>query len=158
MKGDKKVIDALNDVLTAELTAINIYYIHYKMQENWGFEKLADHSRKESMGEMKHADELIERILFLDGVPNMARYNEILVGNTVEQQLKNELKIETEHVARLRKHIKLCMDKSDFTSKELLDDILKETEDSVDWLETQFSRIKDVGIQNYLTEHMKTEE
>ncbi len=158
MKGDKKVIDALNDVLTAELTAINIYYLHYKMQEDWGYEKIAAHSKEESMGEMKHANKIIERILFLDGAPNMARYDEILVGNTVEQQLKNQLKIENNHVERLRKHIKLCSDKSDFGTKEMLDEILVETEDSVDWLETQFVRIKDVGIQNYLAEHMNTDE
>ena len=158
MKGEKKVIDALNDVLTAELTAINIYYLHYKMQEDWGYEKIAAHSKEESMGEMKHANKIIERILFLDGAPNMARYDEILVGNTVEQQLKNQLKIENNHVQRLRKHIRLCVDKNDFGTKEMLDEILVETEDSVDWLETQFVRIKDVGIQNYLAEHMSTDE
>ncbi len=158
MKGDKKVIDALNDILTAELTAINIYYLHYKMQEDWGYEKLAAHAKEESMGEMKHANKIIERILFLDGAPNMARYDEILVGDKVETQLKNQLKIENNHVERLRKHIKTCLDKNDFGTKEMLDEILVETEDSVDWLETQFVRIKDVGIQNYLAEHMGTGE
>lgn len=157
MKGDKKVIDALNDLLTAELTAINVYYLHYKMQEDWGYEKVAAHSKEESMGEMKHANMIIERILFLDGAPNMARYDEILVGNTVEAQLKNQLKLETNHVQRLRKHIGVCAEKSDYGTKEMLDDILVETEDSVDWLETQFVRIKDVGIQNYLAEHMNTD-
>ena len=154
MKGENQIIDALNDTLMAELTAINIYYIHYKMQENWGFKKLASHSREESMGEMKHGDKLIERILFLEGVPNMAKYDEILVGDTCEDQLKNEYTIETRHVKRLRKHIQLCIDKGDFGTKELLDSILVETEDSCDWLETQFQRIKDVGIENYLSEHM----
>ncbi len=154
MKGDAKVIDALNDVLTAELTAINIYYLHYKMQENWGFKKLAEHAREESMGEMKHANEIIERILYLDGDPNMARYDEILIGGTCEEQLKNQYKIETTHVDRLKKHIQLCHDAKDFGSKEMLDHILKDTEESCDWLETQFQRIQDVGIENYLTEHM----
>ncbi|PIQ97983.1 MAG: bacterioferritin [Nitrospinae bacterium CG11_big_fil_rev_8_21_14_0_20_56_8] len=158
MKGDKGVIEALNEVLMAELTAINMYYIHYKMQENWGFEKLAHHARSESMGEMKHTDQVIERILFLEGVPNMARYDTILVGDTPEIQLKNQYTAETGHVERLKKFIRLCMDKNDFGTKEILDDILEDTEESVDWLETQFNRIKDVGIQNYLTEHMKTEE
>lgn len=158
MKGDKKVIDALNEVLTAELTAINIYYLHYKMQEDWGYEKLAAHAKEESMGEMKHANKIIERILFLDGAPNMARYDEILVGSNVEQQLKNQLKIEMAHVERLRKHIKLCIEKNDYATKEMLDEILVETEESVDWIETQFVRIKDVGIQNYLAEHMKADE
>ncbi len=154
MQGDAKVIEALNDVLMAELTAINIYYIHYKMQENWGYKKLAHHSREESMGEMKHGDQIIERILFLDGTPNMARYDEILVGDTCEEQLKNEYTIETKHVKRLQGHIQLCIDKKDFGTKEMLDRILEETEESVDWLETQFQRIKDVGIENYLAEHM----
>ena len=154
MKGDNQVINALNDALMAELTAINIYYIHYKMQENWGYKKLASHSREESMGEMKHGDKLIERILFLEGSPNMAKYDEILVGDTCEEQLKNQYSIETRHVERLRKHIQLCIEKNDYGTKELLDHILEETEDSVDWLETQFQRISDVGIENYLSEHM----
>lgn len=154
MKGDPKVIDALNDVLTAELTAINIYYLHYKMQENWGFDKLAAHSKEESMCEMKHADQMIERILYFDGIPNMARYDEVLVGDNCEEQLKNQYKIETAHVDRLKKHIQLCHDVKDFGSKELLDHILKETEDACDWLESQFQRIADVGIENYLAEHM----
>jgi bacterioferritin len=154
MKGDKAVIKALNDVLMAELTAINIYYIHYKMQEDWGYEKIASHSREESMGEMKHADQMIERILFLDGAPDMQKYDTVLVGDTVEAQLKNQYKIELAHVTRLRKHIRLCFDKGDHGSKEILDKILEETEDSVDWLETQFNRIKDIGIKNYMMENM----
>ena len=158
MKGDKAVIKALNDVLMAELTAINIYYIHYKMQEDWGYEKIASHSREESMGEMKHADQMIERILFLDGVPDMQKYDTVLVGNTVEAQLKNQYKIEVAHVARLRKHIRTCFDKSDFGSKEVLDKILEDTEDSVDWLETQFNRIKDIGIKNYMMENMSKDD
>jgi len=154
MKGDKAVHNALNDVLMAELTAINIYYIHYKMQEDWGYEKIASHSREESMGEMKHANLMIERLLFLDGVPDMQKYDTVLVGNSVEEQLKNQYKIELAHVARLRKHIRTCFDKSDFGSKEILDGILIDTEDSVDWLETQFTRIKDIGIKNYMMENM----
>ncbi len=154
MQGDKSVIDALNDVLMAELTAINIYYIHYKMQVNWGYNKLASHAREESMGEMKHADQMIERILYLDGVPDMARYDTILVGDTCEEQLKNQYIIEVKHVERLQKHIALCIQKNDFGSKEILDGILADTEESCDWLETQFQRIKDIGIENYLAEHM----
>lgn len=154
MKGDKTVISALNDVLMAELTAVNIYYIHYKMQVDWGYEKLAAHAREESMGEMKHADMMIDRILFLDGVPNMQKYDTVLVGKDVEEQLKNQYKIELAHVARLRKHIKTCLDKTDFGTKEILDGILADTEESVDWLETQFNRLKDIGIQNYLAENM----
>ena len=158
MKGDKTVIKALNDVLMAELTAINIYYIHYKMQEDWGYEKIASHSREESMGEMKHANWMIERILFLDGIPDMQKYDTVLVGDTVEAQLKNQYKIELAHVARLRKHIRTCFDKNDFNSKEVLDKILIETEDSVDWLETQFNPIKDIGIKNYMMENMSKDD
>ena len=158
MKGDKAVINALNDVLMAELTAVNIYYIHYKMQMDWGYEKLAAHAREESMGEMKHADMMIERILFLDGAPNMQKYDAILVGKNVEAQLKNQYKIELAHVTRLRKHIKTCLDKTDFGTKEILDGILEDTEESVDWLETQFTRIKDMGIQNYLAENMSKDD
>ena len=154
MKGDKAVLSALNDVLMAELTAINIYYIHYKMQVDWGYEKLAAHAREESMGEMKHADMMIELLLFLEGLPNMQKYDTVLVGDNVEAQLKNQYKIELAHVTRLRKHIKTCMDKTDFGSKEILDGILEDTEESVDWIETQFNLIKDIGIQNYLSEHM----
>ena len=154
MKGNSQVIDALNDVLMAELTSINIYYIHYKMQANWGFNKLAHHSREESMGEMKHADQVIERILYLEGAPDMAKYDTVLIGDSCEDQLKNQYAIETRHVERLQKHIALCIDTKDFGTKELLDTILKDTESSCDWLETQLQRIKDIGIQNYLTEHM----
>lgn len=156
MKGDKKIIDALNAILTAELTAINIYYLHYKMQENWGFEKLAEHSKNESMDEMKHAALLIDRILFLEGTPNMTRYDEVPVGKNCEEQLQAEFKYEKQHVDNLKKHINLCLEKNDFITKELLDHILEASEKSVDWLETQFHRIQEVGIQNYLTEHMKT--
>ncbi|MFQ5672972.1 MAG: bacterioferritin [Nitrospinales bacterium] len=154
MKGDKQVIKALNDVLMAELTAINTYYIHYKMEENWGYDKLAKHARAEAMEEMKHADQLIERILYLEGAPNMAKYDAILVGNTCEAHLKNQYKRETEHVARLQNSIALCNQKKDFGTKEILDDILEETETQCDWLETQFQRIKDIGIENYLSEHL----
>jgi bacterioferritin len=154
MQGDKKVIEALNEVLMAELTAINMYYIHYKMQANWGYNKLASHSREESMGEMKHADILIERILYLEGTPNMARYDTILVGDDCKVQLENEYTLEKNHVERLKKSIRIALDKNDFGSKELLDAILEETEDSCDWLETQFQRIKDIGIEAYLAEHM----
>lgn len=154
MKGNKQVIEALNDVLMAELTAINIYFIHYKMQKNWGYHKLAHHARKESMSEMEHAEKVIERILYLEGVPDMAKYDTVLVGDTCEEHLKNQYTAETRHVERLQKHIRLCMEKNDFGTKEILDGILKCTEDSCDWLETQFQRIKDIGIENYLSEHL----
>ena len=108
MKGDKQVIDGLNECLMAELTGINIYYIHYMMQEDWGYKKIASHSKDESMGEMKHAHKLTERIIYFDGTPNMAKYDEVLGGDTVEAQLKNQYTIETAHVKRLNKFIHLC--------------------------------------------------
>ena len=154
MQGDKDVLDALNEILMAELTGINIYYIHYMMQEDWGYKKIASHSKDESMGEMKHAHKIIERIIYLDGVPNMSKYDEVLVGDDVEAQLNNQYTIETKHVKRLNQHIALCQDKNDYGTKEVLDGILEETEESCDWLETQFNRIKDIGMKSYLAEHM----
>ncbi len=154
MKGDSAVIEGLNEILTAGLTAINIYYIHYKMEKDWGYDKLAEHAREESMGEMKHADAIIDRILYLDGFPNMSRYDTVLVGDTCEEQLKNQYVIEKDHVERLKKIIRLSLDKNDFGTKEMLDGILTDTEESCDWLETQFQRISDIGIENYLAEHM----
>ena len=154
MKGDSQVIEGLNEVLMAELTAINMYYIHYRMKEDWGFDKLAEHDKSESMDEMRHADKMICRILYLDGVPDMQKYDTVMVGNTVEEHLKNEYKAETDHVERLQRIISLCIEKKDFGSKEILDGILEDTEEACDWLETQFERIKCVGIQNYLAEHM----
>ena len=154
MQGNKEVIDGLNECLMAELTGINIYYIHYMMQEDWGYKKIASHSKEESMGEMKHAHKIIERIIYLDGVPNMSKYDEVLVGDDVENQLKNQYSIETKHVKRLNKQIALCESKNDYGTKEILDGILEDTEESCDWLETQFNRIKDVGVKPYLAEHM----
>ena len=154
MKGDSQVIEGLNEVLMAELTAINMYYIHYRMKADWGFDKLAEHDKSESMDEMRHADKMICRILYLDGVPDMQKYDTVMVGNTVEEHLKNEYKAECDHVERLQRIIALCIEKRDFGSKEILDGILEDTEEACDWLETQFERIKGVGIQNYLAEHM----
>ena len=154
MKGNKEVLDGLNDILMAELTGINIYYIHYMMQEDWGYKKIASHSKEESMGEMKHAHKIIERIIYLDGIPNMSKYDEVRVGDDVETQLKNQYTIESNHVERLNKYCALCQSKGDYGTKEVLDSILEDTEESCDWLETQFSRIKDLGMQSYLAEHM----
>jgi|TARA_B110000467_G_C17981077_1_gene295348 bacterioferritin len=154
MKGETQVIEALNEVLMAELTAINMYYVQYRMKEDWGYKKLADHDRSESMDEMRHADKMICRILYLDGSPDMQKYDTIMVGKTVEEQLKNQYKAECDHVERLQRIIAICIEKRDFGSKEILDSILEDTEDACDWIETQFQCIKDVGIQNYLAENM----
>ncbi len=154
MKGDPEVIEALNDVLTAELTAINQYYIHYKMCENWGYLKLAARSREESMEEMRHADKVIERILYLEGVPNMQRLYSVGVGETVPEQHKLDLETEMENVERLNKGIALARDKGDNGTRELFEKILVEEEEAVDWLEARLEMIEKIGIENYLAEHI----
>jgi bacterioferritin len=154
MKGNAKLIEALNDVLTAELTGINQYFIHAKMCANWGYKRLADTNRKESVDEMKHADELIERILFLDGVPNMQRLGKVRVGETAPEQLKLDHGLELDAVGRLNKTIALAVDVGDNASRELLEKILVSEEDHVDWLEAQLELIKQVGEQNYLAQQI----
>ncbi len=150
MKGDPKVIDALNAGLTIELTAINQYFCQAKMCKNWGFNKLAAKHYEESMGEMKHAEKLIDRILFLEGVPEIARYDVIRVGTDVKDQFENDLVLETRGVKAYNDAIQLCVQLKDNGSREMLDGILVESEEHVDWLETQLSLIKDVGLQLYL--------
>ena len=150
MQGDPKVIDALNGGLTIELTAINQYFCQAKMCKNWGFHKLAAKHYEESMGEMKHAEKLIDRILFLEGVPEIARYDVIRVGIDVKEQFENDLVLETSGVKAYNDAVELCARLKDNGSRELLDGILVESEEHVDWLETQLSLIKDVGLQLYL--------
>jgi len=145
MKGNKKVLDLLNDVLTGELTSVNQYFIHAKMCENWGYLRLAERVRKESIGEMKHADELIERILYLDGVPNLQRLYKVNVGETVPEQLKLDRQTEVEAIARLNKGIALCTDIGDNGSREMLEDILVSEEEHLDWLETQLNLVASIG-------------
>jgi bacterioferritin len=154
MKGDPDVIEVLNEILTAELTAINQYYIHAKMCDNWGFERLAHKNREESISEMKHADELIERILFLDGVPNMQRLDKVRVGESVPEQLKLDLQLEQVAIPRFNKAIALAVDVADNTTRELLEDMLTSEEEHVDWLEAQLELIKQVGEQNYLAQQI----
>ena len=154
MKGDAKVIEALNRSLTIELTAINQYFVQAKMCANWGYGKLAKKHREESIGEMKHAEALIDRILFLEGVPNIARYDVIRVGTDVTQQLENDLKLETGGVKAYNEAVDLAIKIKDGGSRDILEGILKESEEHVDWLETQLGLIKSVGLQNYLTEKM----
>ena len=155
MKGNARVIESLNEILTGELTAINQYFIHAKMCANWGFERLAHKNRQESIGEMKHADSIIERILFLDGVPNMQRLEKVRVGETVHEQLKLDLKLEEVAIARLNKAIAQAVDAADNTTRELLEEILVSEEDHVDWLEAQLGLIKQVGEQNYLSQQIR---
>jgi len=154
MKGNAKLIEALNDVLTAELTGINQYFIHAKMCENWGYKRLADADRKESLSEMKHADEIIERILFLAGVPNMQRLGKVRVGETVPEQLKLDYGLEMDAIARLNKSIGLAVELGDNGSRELLEEVLVSEEEHANWLEAQLELIKQVGEQNYLAQQI----
>jgi bacterioferritin len=154
MKGDPQVIEALNRALTVELTAINQYFCQAKMCENWGYARLARKHYEESMGEMKHAEMLIERILFLEGTPEIARYDVIRVGTDVEEQLQNDLALEMGGVRHYNAAIELCARLKDNGTRELIEPILTESEEHVDWLETQLHLIATVGIQNYLTEQM----
>jgi bacterioferritin len=154
MQGDPGIIDALNDVLTSELTAINQYFIHHKMCENWGYEKLSKKKREESIEEMRHADDVIERILFLDGVPNMQRLSPVQVGENPIEQHEVDLALEVEAVKRLNGSIALARDKADNGTRELLERILREEEESVDWLEAQLYLVENVGKEQYLAEQM----
>lgn len=157
MQGNAQVIDCLNQALTIELTAINQYFCQSKMCQNWGFEKLGRKHYVESIGEMKHAEKLIERILFLEGVPEIARYDIIRVGSDVKEQLEYDLKLELNGVRHYNAGIDLCIQLKDGGTRELLELILTESEEHVDWLETQLHRIGAVGMENYLTEQMEDE-
>ena len=154
MKGDSKVIDYLNQALKNELTAINQYFLHARMFKNWGFHKLNEKEVHESIDEMKHADMLIERILFLEGLPNLQKLGKLYIGENAEEMLNCDLKLEMEAMPVLREAIAYCEEKSDYVSRELFEDILESEEEHVDWLEEQFDRIERVGIQNYLQEMM----
>jgi bacterioferritin len=158
MKGDPKVIDFLNQVLKAELTAINQYFLHAEMCENWGYERLAKLIRKESIEEMQHAEKLIERILYLDGSPNMSDYFKINIGQTVEQQYKNDVQLEYDAVKRLNDGIQLCIAQNDGGSRELAEKILSDEEHHIDWLEAQLHAIEEMGYQNYLAQQLKEQE
>jgi bacterioferritin len=154
MKGDAKVMVVLQEALKAELTAINQYFLHAEMCENWAYYKLAETTRKESIEEMTHAEKLIERILYLDGTPNMSDYFKINVGATIEQQFKNDLQLEYDAVKRLNNGIRTCVAAGDNGSRELLKQILMDEEHHVDWLEAQLHAIKEMGIQNYLAQQL----
>ena len=154
MKGNDKVIQTLNDILTAELTSINQYFIHAKMNANWGFKKLAAKIRDESIDEMKHADQLIERILFLDGVPNVQRLNKVNVGETVKEQFELDLKLELDAIARFNAGIALARDLGDNASRELLERMLVSEEEPTDWLETQLGLIEKLGEPMYCAQQL----
>lgn len=154
MKGDKKVIEFLNRALENELTAINQYFLHARMYKNWGFAKLNEKEYHESIDEMKHADQLIERILFLEGLPNLQNIGKILIGEHPLEMLQCDLKLENIAVPLLREAIEHCESVKDFVSRELFAHILESEEEHVDWLETQLELIEKVGIQNYLQSQM----
>jgi len=154
MKGHEEVIAVLNEVLTSELTAINQYFIHSKMCDDWGFTKLAAKKRGESIEEMKHADIIIARILFLEGVPNMQRYFPVKVGEDAIEQHRLDLQVEYDAVERLNAGITLCRDKGDNGTRELLEMILQQEEEGIDWLEAQLHLVEAVGKERYLTEQM----
>ena len=157
MKGDPKVIEVLNQVLKAELTAINQYFLHAEMCENWGYQKLAKHTRKESIEEMQHAEKLMEHILFLDGTPNMTDYFKINIGPNVKAQIESDLQVELDAVKRLNNGIATCVQAGDNGSRELLEGILVDEEEHIDWLEAQLHSIKEMGIENYLAQQLHEE-
>lgn len=155
MKGDAKIIDLLNEVLTGELTAINQYFLHARMFANWGYKHLAEYERKESIDEMKHADALIERVLFLEGLPNVQRLGKINVGQSVHEAIKSDLALEMTAIPLLNRGIQQCRDAGDNGTEDLLVKILRSEEEHVDWIESQLELIKQVGEQNYLSQQIR---
>ena len=150
MKGDAKVIEYLNETLRNELTAVNQYWLHYRLLDNLGLKRLAEHERHESIEEMKHADELAERILMLDGMPNFQKLGQLRIGENVEEILKADLAVEIEAVAQLKSAIAHCESVSDYVSRDLFTRILAAEEEHIDHIETQFDMIRQMGVQNYV--------
>jgi bacterioferritin len=155
MTGNPDILKTLQEVLSAELTAINQYFIHARMLRNWRYMKLAEHTEKESIGEMKHAQEAMDRILYFDAVPNMQKYMKINVGKTVPEMMKVDLALEHDAVKRLNRGIALATDKGDNGTRALFEKILVSEEEHIDWLEAQLQQIKDVGAENYLAQQIE---
>lgn len=155
MKGDVEVIKHLNKILTNELTAVNQYFLHGRMLKNWGLEKIGQHVYRESIDEMKHADKLVERVLFLDGLPNLQDLHKLKIGENVPEMLRADLDVEVTNRTMLQDAIACCEAKRDFASRELLDEILVETEAHIDWLETQLALIDRVGLEGYQQQQMR---
>ena len=154
MRRDAEIVELLNDVLTAELTAVNQYFVHSRMCENWGYQRLAKKKYEEAIGEMKDADAVIRRILYLEGVPNMQRLDPVRVGEDAIEQHRLDLALETEAIKRLNHAIALCREKGDNGSRELLEGVLKGEEASADWLEAQLHIIDEIGKERYLAEQI----
>jgi len=154
MKGDKKVIEFLNAVLKNELTAINQYFLHSRMLKDWGLNRMADHEYEESVDEMKHADQLIERVLFLEGLPNLQDLGKLMIGENAVEILQCDLRLEMIAIPELREAVAYCESVKDYVSRDLFDHILSSEEEHVDWLETQLELVEKVGIENYLQSQM----
>jgi bacterioferritin len=158
MQGNPKVIAALNEALKEELTAISQYFIHAEMCENWHYARLGDFIRKQSIDEMKHAESLIERILFLDGAPNMTELLHLTIGQTVKEQIENDLKLEINAVAMYNRSVAIARDAGDNASRELFERLVKDEEEHVDWLEAQAHQIKEIGYERYLIQQIREED
>ena len=154
MKGDPKVLDFLQQVLKAELTAINQYFLHAEMMENWGYGWLAKYTRKESIEEMQHAEKVLERMLYLDGSPNMSELFPLRIGQNVREQMQNDLALECEAVPRLNRAVNAAVEAGDNGSRDLFESILKDEEHHIDWLEAQLHMIQEMGYENYLAQHI----
>lgn len=158
MRGNDRVIAALNEALKSELTAINQYFLHAEMNQNWGYERLYTLIKKEAISEMKHAEELIERVLFLEGVPNVQRLGKIVIGETVPEMFKVDLALEMDAVKRLNDGIEACRQADDNNSRHLLEEILEDEEEHIDWIEAQIALIEQVGAPNYLAQQIHKDE
>ncbi len=157
MRGNQEIIELLNEVLTAELTAVNQYFLHAKMMDNWGYRRLAHHTRDESIDEMRHAEQLTERILYLEGVPNLQRLSPLRIGETVPEQFRADLDLEYAAVERLNRGIALARDAGDNGTRDLLERILVSEEEHIDWLETQLDTITQIGTEHDLAQQLHSD-